>query len=394
MPDTDSTILTSTRNGAERDENLPRTPGDEVPDADTRLGWLRKMMLIREFELRTMQAYQQAKIGGFCHVYSGQEAVAVGCVAAIEDEDPIITAYRDHGHGLVRGVSPRAGMAELFGKVGGCSKGKGGSMHFFSVRDLMYGGHAIVGAQTPLGVGLAFATRYRHEVLGEGGKRVCLCFMGDGALNQGAVHEAMNLAVVLGTPCIFIVENNGYAMGTHIARGTANPYHLGARADADGLPGYEIDGMPCLAVFQAMKPVVAWCREHQFPAFINIKTYRYKGHSMSDPQKYRTKEEVSQYQDSDPILKLTHQLMEEQLIDEAGAKRLDEEVKAEIKDAVAWADASPLPDPATDLYADVYADPYPPYRETTYPKADDDDPYLPEPAGNEEGNEGEDDGNG
>lgn len=343
------------------------SPSPDLPPAETRRKWLRDMMLIREFELRTMQAYQQAKIGGFCHVYIGQEAVAVGCTASVRPEDPIITAYRDHGHALARGTEPRYAMAEMFGKIGGCSKGKGGSMHFFDKRTNFFGGHAIVGGQCPLGVGLAFACRYENEVLGEGSKRVCLAFMGDGALNQGGVHEAMNLAAVLELPCIFIVENNQYAMGTSIERGTANAHDLTARAAAYGMPGYVLDGMDCLSVYSGMKPVVDWCRDNQKPAFVDIRTYRYKGHSMSDPQKYRSKDEVTEYESSDPIRKLADQLIDESAFDDDRFKSMSKSVRDEIRAALKWADASPVPD-MSELYHDVFVEAHGPFTGTSLPE--------------------------
>ena len=200
----------------------PPLPLHATPSSDVLVQWLRDMMLIREFEVRSMQAYQNKLAGGFLHVYNGQEAVVVGCVAATQHSDPLVTAYRDHGHALARGMDPKVGMAELFGRIGGCAKGKGGSMHFFDVSNHMYGGHGIVGAQTPLGAGLAFATKYNDEVVQErSNSRVTLCFLGDGAVNQGAFHEALNLATVLNLPVIFIIENNGYSMGTATVRGTA-----------------------------------------------------------------------------------------------------------------------------------------------------------------------------
>ncbi len=346
--------MTETRGRAARADSADN--GDK-PSPQMRLKWLRDMMLIREFETRTMQAYQEAKIGGFCHIYSGQEAVAVGCTAATRPDDPIITAYRDHGHALARGMEPKYAMAEMFGKITGCSKGKGGSMHLFDKRNHFYGGHAIVGGQCPLGVGLAFATKYENEVLEQGEKRVTLCFLGDGALNQGALHEAMNLSVVLKVPCIFIVENNGYSMGTSIERGTSMAHDLSVKAAAYGMDYRELDGMNVDTVYEGMQEIIEKCRREQTPAFINIRTYRFKGHSMSDPQKYRSKEEVQKFEEGDPIRTLSDALIAAGHLDESGLKEMQQSVQTEVREAVKFADESPDPDPQKDLYTDVFVDP-------------------------------------
>jgi len=320
--------------------------------------WLYDMQLIREFETRTQQAYQQAKIGGFCHVYTGQEACAVGTIAAVEDGDPIVTAYRDHGHALAVGMHPNACMAEMFGKVTGCAKGKGGSMHMFDRSNHLYGGHGIVGAQTPLGAGLAFAARYEWEVMGTGAKRVCLCYLGDGALNQGAFHEAQNLAGLFGLPVIFIVENNGYSMGTSIARGTTMPEDLVLKSSGYGIKGIELDGFDMLHVYDVMKPLVDECREEQRPAFVDLKTYRYYGHSMSDPQKYRTKDEVEEFKGKDSIAKLASDLMERGVLTEDDWQTMQAEIKDICKASLAFAEKSDEPAP-DELYTDVYANPEP-----------------------------------
>jgi pyruvate dehydrogenase E1 component alpha subunit len=345
------------------DENLAAALG-----AETLTRWLRDMLLIREFEVRTMQAYQNRQIGGFCHVYIGQEAVAVGCTAAVNDDDPIITAYRDHGHALARGMDPRHAMAEMFGRIGGCAKGKGGSMHFFDVSRHMYGGHGIVGAQCPLGAGLAFATKYQDEVIAGGASgRVTLCFLGDGALNQGAFHEAMNLAGILDLPVIFICENNGYSMGTAIGRGTTMGHEITAKADAYGMDSAVIDGMDVMAVYDGMRPVVDRCRAASRPAFVDVRTYRFKGHSMSDPRKYRTKEEEEQYEANGPIdrhfqfLKREHGMTDEELT------ATTKDVRRQVREAVKWAGDSPAPDVA-ELYTDVYVEEWGPYRGTSLPE--------------------------
>ncbi len=336
-----------------------KRPSAELPDK-TLVGWLRDMMLIREFEIRTMQAYSNAKIGGFCHVYIGQEALAVGTIGSVNPDDPVITAYRDHGHALARGMDPGACMAEMYGKITGCAKGKGGSMHMFDKPNHLYGGHGIVGAQTPLGAGLAFAAKYEHEVMGKGGKKVALCYLGDGALNQGALHEAMNLAGLMGLPVIYIVENNGYSMGTSIGRGTTMSEDLTKKADAYGILGATIDGMDILNLYDHFKPIVDTCREESRPAFIDMKTYRYHGHSMSDPQKYRTKDEVEGVKQRDSIELLAAYLMDDRkAITEDDRKAIDKEVKAIVRDAMKFAEESPVPDVDAELYSDVYVNPSP-----------------------------------
>ncbi len=329
--------------------------------------WLRDMLLIREFEVRSMQAYQNKLIGGFLHIYIGQEAVAVGTVAAARPEDPIITAYRDHGHSLARGLDPKYGMAELYGRIGGCAKGKGGSMHFFDRANNMFGGHGIVGAQCPLGVGLAFATKYEDEVINGGRSgRVTLCFLGDGALNQGSFHESMNLAGVLGLPILFLCENNGYAMGTSVARGTTMADELTAKAAGYGMESAVLDGMDVMKVHDGLKPVIEKCRATSRPAFVELRTYRYKGHSMSDPRKYRTKEEEERHEADDPIERLARFLMTKRGLSHEGYEDLQKEVRAEIRDAIQWAESSPAPD-LDELYRDVYADAWGPYRGTSPP---------------------------
>ncbi len=342
-----------------------------LPDA-TLIGWLRDMVLIREFENRTGQAYQQAKIGGFCHLYTGQEATAVGTVASLEPTDPIVHAYRDHGHALARGMDPKVCMAEMFGKVTGCAKGKGGSMHMFDKPHWFFGGHGIVGAQTPLGTGLAFAARYEWEVLGkalDGGeakRKVALAFLGDGALNQGALHEAMNLAGLYSLPVIFVVENNGYSMGTSIERGTTMAHDLTAKAKAYGIEGVVIDGFDIMELYDGFKPLVDRCRKEQRPAFVDLKTYRYLGHSMSDPQKYRTKEEVDQFKAKDSIDRMAAYLMSERkgkdgqpALTEAAFVEMQKEIRDIVREAIVFAEESPVPDPATELYSDVMVNPHP-----------------------------------
>ncbi|MFI4892262.1 MAG: pyruvate dehydrogenase (acetyl-transferring) E1 component subunit alpha [Phycisphaerales bacterium JB058] len=331
---------------------------DKLPDAKL-LEWLRSMQLIREFETRTMQAYQQAKIGGFCHIYTGQEACAVGTIGCIEDDDPVVLAYRDHGHALARGMDPKACMAEMYGKAEGCAKGKGGSMHMFDKPNWLFGGHGIVGAQTPLGAGLAFAARYEWEVIGSGKKKVALCYLGDGAIDQGAFFEAMNLAVLYSLPVIYIIENNGYSMGTAIHRHSANSENLLARGEAFGITSVKIDGLDILNVYDQFKPLVDECRDMQRPAFVDFKTYRYQGHSMSDPQKYRTKDEVDQFKQKDSIANLLdHCMNDRNCIDEDSWKSMRKEIADIVREAVQFSENAADPDPS-ELYTDVYANPQP-----------------------------------
>ena len=355
---TEDTVTTQTSN------NLPK---------DKLMDMLYQMMLIRRFEERTMQAYQQAKIGGFCHIYIGQEATAVGAVAALLDDDPIITAYRDHGHALARGMHPNYCMAEMYGKVTGCAKGKGGSMHMFDKPNHMYGGHAIVGGQCPLGVGLAFATQYEKK------NNVTICFFGDGAINQGAFHEAMNLAAIWNLPIIFVVENNGYSMGTAINRGTAATDNLGAKAAAYGMRYAECDGMDVLDTYKVFKREGDLSRGSTSdqlgleqtgggPCFINCKTYRYQGHSMSDPQKYRSKDEVNEKKDKDCINSLVSHLIENKLATQEEIDALDKKAKQASREAVDYAEKSPDLD-KSEMFTDVYAEPYgPPYVKGGMPK--------------------------
>ena len=358
----------ATSTASAQPKGRPRA-AEKLPDK-TLLGWLRDMQLIREFETRTQQAYQQAKIGGFCHIYSGQEACAVGTIACLEAEDPVITAYRDHGHALARGMDPGACMAEMFGKAVGCAKGKGGSMHMFDRPNHLYGGHGIVGAQTPLGAGLAFATKYEMEVLkrrvdgGPAKPRITLCYLGDGAIDQGAFHEALNLAALYSLPVIYVIENNGYSMGTAIQRHTANHDNLISRGEAYGIKSVEIDGFDVLNVYSDFKPLADWCRDAQKPAFVDLRTYRYQGHSMSDPQKYRSKDEVDQWKERDSIDALAHHLMTPKseggrgCLTEDEWKELQKDIRGVVRDALQFAEKAEAPDLA-ELYSDVFINPLP-----------------------------------
>jgi pyruvate dehydrogenase E1 component alpha subunit len=321
-----------------------------MPSAEQRdeveMLWL--MLLIRRFEERASQQYQAQKIGGFCHLYIGQEAVVTGAVAAIRFDDYIITAYRDHAHALARGTSANACMAELFGKDTGCSRGLGGSMHFFDKERHMYGGHAIVGAHVPLACGLAFACKYRNE------DRVTLCFFGDGAINQGAFHEALNLAGLFRLPVIFICENNLFAMGTSVERSTSLK-QIVDRAEGYDIPGCVVDGMNFRHVRDTLSEVVASIRKDPHPAFVEVRTYRYRGHSMSDPASYRTKEQLEKYRLDDPITRLRAQLTREAKLTNEKFDELDKEAKRIALEAVKFAEESEEP-PLEKLYDYTYVD--------------------------------------
>ncbi len=312
------------------------------------LQYYRDMLLIRRFEERAGQLYGMGHIGGFCHLYIGQEAVVVGMEAVKKDGDQTITGYRDHGHMLACGMDAKGVMAELTGREGGYSKGKGGSMHMFSKEKEFYGGHGIVGAQIPLGVGLGFANRYREN----GG--VSLTYFGDGASNQGQVFEAMNMAQLWKLPVVFIIENNQYAMGTSVKRSHSDT-HLYRRGAAFGIPGMEVDGMDVLAVREAGRQAVDHARAGEGPYVLEMKTYRYRGHSMSDPAKYRTREEVDEIREhNDPIKRCEARIFENKFADEAALKELDKEVKAIVKKAADFSLESPEP-AASELFTDILA---------------------------------------
>jgi pyruvate dehydrogenase E1 component alpha subunit len=319
-----------------------------MPSAEQRdeveMLWL--MLLIRRFEERASQQYQAQKIGGFCHLYIGQEAVVTGALAAIRFDDYIITAYRDHAHALSRGTSANACMAELFGKDTGCSRGLGGSMHFFDKEHHMYGGHAIVGAHVPLACGLAFACKYRNE------DRVTLCFFGDGAINQGAFHEALNLAALFKLPVIFICENNLFAMGTSVERSTSLK-QIVDRAEGYDIPGCVVDGMNFRHVRDTLSEVVTSIRKDPHPAFVEVRTYRYRGHSMSDPASYRTKEQLEKYRLDDPITRLRAQLTREGKLTNEKFDELDKKAKDTALAAVKFAEQSSEP-PLEKLYDYTY----------------------------------------
>lgn len=309
----------------------------------------RNMLLQRRFEERAAQMYGKQKIAGFLHLYIGEEAVSTGAAWSIKvGHDSVITAYRDHGIALALGMTANECMAELFGKIDGCSRGKGGSMHFFKAEKKFFGGHGIVGGHVPLGVGIAFAHKYKED----GG--VCLTFFGDGAMGQGTVHEAMNLAALYKLPIIFIIENNQYAMGTAVWRAFANTEFYRYAASYN-MPGALVDGMDVFSVMKALRKYVALAREYQ-PSVLEVRTYRYRGHSMSDPAKYRTKEELEAKKKEDPIIRLKSYLLQHDLSTNEELDAIDDEVKKEVQASVEFAEKSPFP-PLESIYEDVYAQP-------------------------------------
>lgn len=319
---------------------------------ETYIKWLKEMLLMRKFEEKCGQLYIQQKFGGFCHLYIGQEAVLSGMMEALAPTDKVITAYRDHAHPLVMGSDPKKVMAELYGKSTGLSKGKGGSMHMFDKERNLFGGHGIVGAQIPMGAGIAFADMYRGE------KHVTVCFFGDGAARQGALHETFNMAMTWKIPCIFVIENNQYAMGTSVER-TSNVTDLSKLGLSYEMPSETVDGMSPEAVTEAFDRAVARGRNGDGPTLLNIETYRYKGHSMSDPQKYRTKEEVQEYQEKDPIEHVLRVIRENKWMTEKEIEAVEENVKQVVQESVEFAENSPLPE-KEEIYKDVYShDDYP-----------------------------------
>jgi pyruvate dehydrogenase E1 component alpha subunit len=329
----------------------PAEPQRYVASKDELLALYRQMLLIRRFEERAGQLYGLGLIGGFCHLYIGQEAVAVGLQSAMTvGKDSVITGYRDHGHMLAYGIDPKLIMAELTGRAAGISKGKGGSMHMFSVEHGFYGGHGIVGAQVSLGTGLAF----KHQYLGDGG--VCLAYFGDGAANQGQVYESFNMAELWKLPIIYAIENNHYAMGTSVERSSSEPDFY-KRGESHRIPGIQVDGMDVLAVRGAAQTALEWTRAGKGPIILELKTYRYRGHSMSDPAKYRTREEVQSYREGkDPIDHLARDLAGVG-IDEAALKAIDQEIKDLVVAAAKYAEEAPEPE-AAELYTNVLVEQY------------------------------------
>ncbi len=304
------------------------------------------MLLMRKFEEKAGQLYGQQKIRGFCHLYIGQEACVAGAVSALEEGDKYITAYRDHAHPLGLGSDPKAIMAELYGKATGISKGKGGSMHMFDKEKGFFGGHGIVGGQVPLGTGIAFAEKYMKT------GKLCICYMGDGAVRQGAFHEALNLAMTMKLPVIFAIENNGYAMGTSVKR-TSNVTELYKLGSAYDMPSEPVDAMSVEEVHHAVARAAERARNGEGPTLLEFRTYRYKGHSMSDPAKYRTKEELEEYKSKDPIEQVRMTILEKGYATEADLEKISDKIKEQVAESVNFAEESPWPD-ASEAFIDVY----------------------------------------
>jgi pyruvate dehydrogenase E1 component alpha subunit len=313
---------------------------------DTYIKWFESMLLMRKFEEKTGHLYIQQKIRGFCHLYIGQEALVAGSESVLRREDRVITAYRDHAHPIGRGLHPKYIMAEMMAKVTGCSKGKGGSMHIFSKEFNFFGGHGIVGGQIPLGAGIAFADKYN------GNDNVTLCYMGDGAVRQGALHEAFNMAMLWKLPVIFIIENNNYAMGTSVER-TSNVHDLWKLGLSYEMPSYAVDGMTCEAVHEAIEEAVNRARKGDGPTLLEMKTYRYKGHSMSDAQTYRSKDEVKEYQAQDPIEKVLATIKKNKWMTDAEIEAAEKNVDDIVAESVKFGEDSPYPT-TDELYKDVY----------------------------------------
>ncbi len=320
---------------------------------ETYMYWYESMQLMRKFEEKAGQLYGQQKIRGFCHLYIGQEACASGAVSALMKGDKYITAYRDHGHPLALGTEPKYVMAELFAKATGVSKGKGGSMHIFDKSVGFVGGHGIVGGQIPMGAGIAFAEQYM------GTKNLCICYMGDGAVRQGALHETFNMAMLWKLPVIFAIENNGYAMGTSVER-TSNVRELYTLGESYDMPAEAVDAMDVEAVHEAVARAAERARNGEGPTLLEMRTYRYKGHSMSDPQKYRTREEVENWRMRDPIEMVKKTILDTKLATEDDLAAIDEKIKQQVEEAVQFAEESPYPDPS-EAFKDVYAEPNYPF---------------------------------
>ena len=308
----------------------------------------RQMLLLRRFEEVAGRQYQMGKIKGFCHLYIGQEPVATGSMFGLEERDYVVAAYREHGQAIAKGITPNAVMAELFGKADGCSSGKGGSMHLFDVEKRFYGGWGIVGGQIPTAAGIAFASKYRDE------GAVCLCYFGDGSIHQGAFHETLNMAAKWDLPIVFVTENNKYAMGTDIERISAI-LDIQQKAVSYGMDHAQIDGKDIFKSFYGFKEAIDRARNESRPTFLDVLTYRFRGHSMSDPAKYRTKEELQEELERDPLVRMQAWLMGEGLATEESLKTMDAEIKAEVKASVKFAEESPQPDPSK-LTTDVYVD--------------------------------------
>ncbi|MDA0193674.1 MAG: pyruvate dehydrogenase (acetyl-transferring) E1 component subunit alpha [Bacteroidetes bacterium] len=331
---------------ATKTKTLTKSKTNNSFPKETYMFWYESMLLIRRFEEKSGQLYGQQKIRGFCHLYIGQEAVAAGSVSALREGDKYITAYRDHAHPLVLGSDPRAVMAELFGKSTGISKGKGGSMHMFDKAKGFFGGHGIVGGQIPLGAGIAFAEQYK------GTGNLCICYMGDGAVRQGSFHETLNMAMNFQIPVIFAIENNGYAMGTSVKR-TSNVTELYQLGESYDIPSFPVDAMSVINVHNAVAEAAVRARNGDGPTLLELRTYRYKGHSMSDPAKYRTREEVDEYRKKDPIEQVKNDILTNKIATEKELIAIEAKIKDTIEEAVKFAEESPYPDPSEAL-KDVY----------------------------------------
>src|SRR5690242_15441082 len=323
-------------------------------DRDTLVKIYHEMVMIRRFEEKCAESYSLGKIGGFCHLYIGQEAVAVGSISLLRKDDYVLTSYREHGQAIAKGISPEAVMAELYGKATGCSHGKGGSMHMFDKNVSFLGGHAIVGGQIPLATGVAFAAKYQET------DRVALCFFGEAAVNQGAFHESLNMAQLWKLPCIYICENNMYGMGTSLERAMSFQ-DVAQKSCAYEVVSEFVDGMDVLAMRHATERAIKRAREESLPTLLEARTYRYMGHSMSDPGNYRTRAEIEKYQQRDPIKLFSASLLEEKIVEQKALDEIDRQVREEVEDSLRFADESPLPDPK-ELYTDVYANPIEPGR--------------------------------
>lgn len=323
-----------------------KTTTKDTFSKETYMTWFESMLLMRRFEEKAGQLYGQQKIKGFCHLYIGQEACVAGAVSALKKGDKFITAYRDHAHPIALGSDPKAIMAELFAKETGISKGKGGSMHMFDKENHFFGGHGIVGGQIPLGAGIAFAEKY------SGTDFLCVCYMGDGAVRQGAFHEALNMAMTWKLPVIFVIENNGYAMGTSVSR-TSNVTELYQLGEAYSMPSEPVDAMSVEAVHKAVEKAAAKIRKGDGPSLLEFRTYRYKGHSMSDPAKYRTKEELEEYKQRDPIEQVRSVILKKKYASEKELEAIDAKIKEEVMECVKFAEESSFPDPS-EAMKDVY----------------------------------------
>lgn len=321
-------------------------PKKYKPTKEEYIKSFKDMLLLRRFEEKCGQLYGMGEIGGFCHLYIGQEAVISAVDMVKQKGDSTITSYRDHAHIILAGTEPKYVLAELMGRATGCSKGKGGSMHLFDVPNKFYGGHGIVGAQVPIGTGLAFAEKYN------GTNNICFTFLGDGAVNQGQVYEAFNMAALWGLPVVYIIENNEYSMGTSVARSTFMR-DLYKKGESFGIKGFQLDGMDFEEMYNGSKQAAEYVRENSFPLILEVKTYRYRGHSMSDPAKYRSKEEVEQYKERDPLVIIRKTILDNKYATEADLKEIEQSVKEIVKEAVEFSENSPLPDEG-ELYTEVY----------------------------------------